>query len=82
MQGSLYRSLARPYQAYEEFVKADQQSLAHDIAVFELAPEIVILQDFEFMIDLFRPFDSSRIPVQQWEEGGKVSTILVTLSRI
>jgi len=78
MQGSLYRSLARPYQAYQEFVKADDQLFAHDIAVFDLAPEVVVREDFDFMIKLFEPLDSSRIPVQQWEEGGKVALVLLS----
>lgn len=77
MQGSLYRSLARPYEAYEQFLKAGDQLFAHDIAVFELAPEVVVREDFDFMIKLFESLDSSRIPVQQWEEGGKVRTCLI-----
>jgi nuclear pore complex protein Nup98-Nup96 len=79
VQGSRHRSLGRPYQAYEEFLKADDQLFAHDIAVFELAPEVVVRGDFDFMIKLFEPLDSTRIPVQQWEEGGKVATCLLLL---
>lgn len=81
VQGSHYRSLGRQYQAYEEFVKADDQVFAHDIAVFELAPEIVIRENFDFMTKLFEPLDPSRIPVEQWEDGGKVSACLTILSQ-
>lgn len=60
----------KAFDAYEHFLKADDQRMAHDIAVTDLAPDAVIREDLSLLRALFKPFDSHVVP--EWSFRGKV----------
>lgn len=60
----------RAFDAYEHFLKADEQKIAHDIAMYELGPEAVIRGDMALIRALFHPFDPQA--VDDWSFRGKV----------
>ncbi|KIJ52381.1 hypothetical protein M422DRAFT_202467 [Sphaerobolus stellatus SS14] len=60
----------RTFDAYEHFLKADQQRIAHDIAVNDLAPDAIIRGELALLRALFRPFDPQA--VDDWSFRGKL----------
>ncbi|GJJ14892.1 hypothetical protein Clacol_009162 [Clathrus columnatus] len=68
--GCLAQYEGRTFDAYEHFLKADEQRMAHDIAVYDLAPEAVIKGDLALLRALFRPFDPQA--VDDWTFRGKI----------
>jgi len=73
-QAYLAQYQGRTFDAYEHFLKADQQRIAHDIAVNELASDAVIRGDLGLLRALFQPFDP--VLVDDWTFRGKVSTLI------
>lgn len=69
-QACLAQYEGRAFDAYEHFLKADEQRLAHDIAVNDLAPDAVIRGDLSLLRALFKPFDPQA--VDEWSFRGKV----------
>ncbi|KAG8949710.1 hypothetical protein FRC03_000268 [Tulasnella sp. 419] len=60
----------KPYDAFEHFLEANQQQLAHDLAVYSLSREVVIRGDLELLLQLFSSLDPKQI--RQWDEQGKL----------
>lgn len=58
------------FDAYEHFLKADEQGMAHDIAVKDLAPDAVVRGDMSLLRALFKPFNPQAVP--DWSFRGKV----------
>ncbi|KAG8907639.1 hypothetical protein FRB99_003101 [Tulasnella sp. 403] len=56
------------FEAYQSFMTAGLEDMAHDIAVSELAPEIVIRGDVMLLHQLFAAFAPSK--VKNWHERG------------
>lgn len=52
------------------FVEADEHKFACDIAVLELAPEVVIRQDYDLLRSIFRGLAPEKI--DDWAIRGKV----------
>ncbi|KAG6828595.1 hypothetical protein H0H92_007336 [Tricholoma furcatifolium] len=58
------------FEAYELFLEAELYDAAHDLAVEELAPDVVLRRDFELLQSLFSNFVDH--PVNGWHVRGKV----------
>jgi nuclear pore complex protein Nup98-Nup96 len=61
------------FEAYHLYLQAGLHNAAHDLAVFELAPEAVIRNDLELLKVLFERFVGH--VVEEWHVRGKVSKI-------
>lgn len=59
------------YEAYELFLLAGVYTIAHEIAVTELAPDAIIRKDYELLQELFERISGH--PVDGWHSRGKVS---------
>lgn len=70
LQAYLAQYQGRVFDAYEHFLKADQQQSAHDIAVNDLALDAVIREDMSLLRALFQPFNPQL--VDDWSFRGKV----------
>jgi hypothetical protein len=62
------------FEAYHLYIQAGMHGAAHDLAVFELAPEAVIRNDLELLQVLFERFVGHS--VDGWHVGGKVCKIV------
>lgn len=60
------------FEAYQLYLQAGLHSAAHELAVFELAPEAVIRDDLELVRTLFDRFTGHA--VDEWHVRGKVRT--------
>jgi hypothetical protein len=58
------------WEAYELYLAAELYTVAHDLAVLELAPEAVIRQDFVLLNKIFAKI--SKRSVEGWHNRGKV----------
>lgn len=58
------------FEAYHLYLQAGMHSAAHELAVFELAPEAVIRNDLELLKVLFERL--AGIAVDGWHVRGKV----------
>ncbi|THH28963.1 hypothetical protein EUX98_g5225 [Antrodiella citrinella] len=58
------------YGAYEYYLQAGMYNAAHDIAVMQLAPDVVIRKDMALLQELFQRFSGQ--PVRDWNVRGKV----------
>jgi hypothetical protein len=58
------------FEAYQLYLQAGLHSAAHELAVFELAPEAVIRDDLELVKTLFDRFTGHA--VDEWHVRGKV----------
>ncbi|KAF8517736.1 nuclear protein 96-domain-containing protein [Hysterangium stoloniferum] len=68
--GCLAQYEGRTFDAYEHFLKADEQRLAHILAVNDLAPDAVIRDDLALLQGLFQPFNPQ--VVDDWSFRGKL----------
>ena len=59
------------YEAWELYLTAELYNPAHDLAVFDLAPDAVIRKDLALLKELFRKISGH--PVDGWQVRGKVS---------
>ena len=62
------------FEAYHLYLQAGMHSAAHELAVFELAPEAVIRDDLELLKVLFERFVGHA--VDGWHVRGKVREIV------
>ncbi|KAF8583009.1 hypothetical protein K439DRAFT_1412588 [Ramaria rubella] len=62
----------KTFDAYEHFLKADDQRTAHDIAISDLAPDAVVRGDLSLLRALFEPFNPQAVP--EWSFRGKLYT--------
>lgn len=69
-QARLYLSEESCFAAAHAFVEADMLSEAHQITVWELAPEAVLVGDMELLDELLQPFVGRELRVD-WSEGGQ-----------
>ncbi|KAF8515568.1 nuclear protein 96-domain-containing protein [Gautieria morchelliformis] len=69
-QACLSQYEGKSFDAYEHFLKADEQRMAHDIAVNDLAPDAVVRGDLSLLRALFKPFDPQAVP--EWSFRGKL----------
>jgi len=58
------------YTAYECYLKAGMYNAAHDLAVLQLAPDVIIRKDMTLLKELFQCFNGQ--PVLDWHVRGKV----------
>jgi nuclear pore complex protein Nup98-Nup96 len=61
------------FEAYHLYLQAGLHSAAHELAVFELAPEAVIRNDLELVKVLFERFVGHA--VDEWHVRGKVRKV-------
>ena len=61
------------YQAYELYLMAGLYTSAHELAVYELAPDAIIRKDLELLEELFQRIAGH--PVDGWQDRGKVSSV-------
>lgn len=61
------------FEAYHLYLQAGLHSAAHELAVFELAPEAVIRDDLELLKVLFERFVGHAL--DEWHVRGKVRQI-------
>lgn len=61
------------YDAFEGFLQAGMNHQAHDIAVLEIAPDVVIRRDLDVLKNVFKRFTASDVvAVEAWSLRGKV----------
>ncbi|KAK7033646.1 hypothetical protein VNI00_012646 [Paramarasmius palmivorus] len=60
------------YDAYELYLQAGSFNQAHDLAVLELAPDVVIRRDLEMLKEIFERFTGDGKSVEGWTLRGKV----------
>ncbi|KAJ8472744.1 hypothetical protein ONZ45_g16544 [Pleurotus djamor] len=60
----------RLYEAFELYYSATEYNAAHDIAVLDLAPDVIIRKDLELLESLFSRFEGK--PVDGWHTRGKL----------
>ncbi|KAF9051437.1 nuclear protein 96-domain-containing protein [Panaeolus papilionaceus] len=62
------------YAAYELYLTAQLYNSAHNIALYDLAPDAIIRKDLELLRSLFAPFDldGRRDKIESWFVRGKI----------
>ncbi|KAG6899672.1 hypothetical protein C0993_008026 [Termitomyces sp. T159_Od127] len=58
------------FDAYELFLQAELYDAAHDLALVELAPDVILRRDFDLLQNLFAVFANH--PINGWHVRGKI----------
>ncbi len=70
LQADLARDQGRVYDEYHHSLAAEMYDRAHDLAINDLLPEVIIRSDNALVRKLISPFIDK--PVETWNAGGRV----------